>query len=75
MRSGRAAQTIVSEPSSATFAPNSVVCGAIRRTESRPIATAYARRAIRPSGTVFGSVIMKQRKMNTSGEKMRTCQK
>jgi hypothetical protein len=38
--SGRAAQTSVSEPRSATLAPNSVVCGAISSVESRPIVTA-----------------------------------
>ncbi len=40
MISGRAAQTIVSVPSSATFAWNSVVIGAINSDESKPIATA-----------------------------------
>ena len=37
--SGSATQTIVSAPSSATFAANSVVVGAIRTDASTPIAT------------------------------------
>ena len=37
--SGRAAQTIVSDPSSATFAQYSVCIGAISSAPSRPIAT------------------------------------
>ena len=40
IRIGRAAQTIVSDPSSATLAPNSVVCGAIRRHAMSPMVTA-----------------------------------
>ena len=38
-RSGSATQTIVSAPSSATFAANSVVVGAISTAASRPSAT------------------------------------
>jgi hypothetical protein len=54
--------------------PNSFVCGAIRSV----LATATRKpKAILPRcvvGTVFGSVIMKKRKMRTSGEVMITRQ-
>ena len=62
-------------PSSATLVPNSLVCGAI----SSVLATATRRpkttRPTRPAGTVFGSVIMKNRKISTSGEVTITRQK
>ena len=55
--------------------PNSSVCGAM----SRVLATATSRpnttRPTRPAGTVFGSVIMKNRKISTSGEVTITRQK
>ena len=55
--------------------PNSWVCAAI----STVLATATRRpnttRPTRPVGTVFGSVIMKNRKISTSGEKTMTRQK
>ena len=73
--SGRAAQTMKSAESTATFVANSVVCGALSSAASRPIATAYTRRPTRLEGIVFGSVIMKNRKTRISGEKARTCQK
>ena len=66
--SGRAAQTIVSAPSTASFAENSVVHGAISSVASRPTDTAYTRRPRGLSGIVRGSVIMKKRKTSTSGE-------
>ena len=75
MISGRAAQTMKREESTATFVANSVVCGAARSAASSPIATAYTRRPTFPAGIVFGSVIMKKRKTRISGEKARTCQK
>ena len=75
MISGRAAQTMKREESTATFVANSVVCGAARSAASNPIATAYTRRPTFPVGIVFGSVIMKKRKTRISGEKARTCQK
>ena len=61
-------QTRVRAPSTATFVANSVVCGAIRSVATRPTATAYVVRARDPDGAVFGSVIMKKRKMRISGE-------
>ena len=57
-RTGRAAQTTASEPSSATFVAHSVCIGAISSVASSPIATAYRSRGCRPAGAVFGSVIM-----------------
>ena len=66
--SGRAAQTIVSAPSTASFAENSLVHGAISSVARRPTDTAYTRRARGLSGIVRGSVIMKKRKTSTSGE-------
>ena len=71
---GRAAQTIVRAPSSATFVQNSVVWGAISSTARRATETAKTLRAVRPAGIVFGSVIMKKRKIRTSGENMSTRQ-
>ena len=47
---------------------NSDRAGAIRSTARSPIDTAYASRARRPAGIVFGSVIMKKRKTRISGE-------
>ena len=74
-RSGRTAHTIASEPSTATFDENSVCIGAIRSAANSPIPTAYARRGPRLPGTVFGSVIMKNRKTRISGEVTSTHQK
>ena len=73
--SGRTAQTIVSEPRSATLAWNSVCIGAISRVARRPTPTPYATRATRPFGVVLGSVIMKNMKTSTSGEVTRIHQK
>ena len=56
-------------PRTATFVANSVVCGAISTTASRPIPIAYARRPGPVRGIVRGSVIMKKRKTRISGEK------
>ena len=71
---GRIAQTRKSAPSTATFVANSVVCGAISTTASRPIPIAYARRPGPVRGIVRGSLIMKKRKTRISGEKTRTRQ-
>jgi hypothetical protein len=65
----------VSEPSSATFVQNSVVVGAIRSTARSATATAKTFRPVRPAGVVLGSVIMKKRKIRTSGENSSTRQK
>ena len=70
-RSGLAPQAKARAASTATFVANSVVWGAIRSTASRPIEAPNARRATRPSGTVFGSVIMKKRNTRISGENTR----
>ena len=61
-------------PSSATFVPNSLVCGAISRVLATATRKPNAIRPRRPVGTVFGSVIMKKRKIRTSGEVMITRQ-
>ena len=65
----------VSERSSVTFVQNSVDIGAIRSTASS--ATRRRRRGARGArdGVVFGSVIMKKRKIITSGERTSTRQK
>ena len=47
---------------------HSVVCGAISSVQTNPTEAANASRATRPDGTVFGSVIMKKRKISTSGD-------
>ena len=59
---------------SATFVQNSVVVGAIRSTARSPIATRVDATLAISCGDVFGSVIMKKRKMSTSGEKTSTRQ-
>ena len=69
---GRAAQTIVSAPSTASFAENSLVQGAMSSVASNPTDTAYTRRPRGLSGIVRGSVIMKKRKTRTSGEVTRS---
>ena len=66
--SGRAAQTSTRPASNAILVPNSVVCGAIRSTEVAATRNPNSTRPTRPFGTVFGSVIMKNRKISTSGE-------
>ena len=48
--------------------PNSSVWGAIRRVLATATRTPNTTRPARPGGTVFGSVIMKNRKIRTSGE-------
>ncbi len=48
--------------------PNSSVWGAMRRVLTTATRTPNTTRALRPDGTVFGSVIMKNRKIRTSGE-------
>ena len=55
--------------------PNSVSHGAIRREATTPMLKPKTTRATRPDGTVFGSVIMKKRKMKISGEVMMIHQK
>ena len=55
-------------PSSATFVSNSVVCGAMRSVLATATRNPNTIRPPRPVGTVFGSVIMKNRKIRTSGE-------
>ena len=71
---GRPAHTTASPPSSATLVPNSVVCGAISSVLATATRKPNAIRPRRPVGTVFGSVIMKNRKMRISGEVMMTRQ-
>ena len=65
---GRAAQAIVSAPSSATFVAHSVRSGAISSAASSPTLTAKTIRSRCARGVVFGSVSMKKRKTSTSGE-------
>ena len=55
--------------------PNSLVCGAIRSVLATPTRRPNTTRPTRPAGTVLGSVIMKNRKMSTSGEVTITRQK
>ena len=55
--------------------PNSLVCGAIRSVLAIATRNPNATRPTRPAGTVFGSVIMKNRKIRTSGEVTMTRQK
>ena len=57
-----------SAESTATFAANSEVNGAIRSVASSPTPIAYARRPAALEGIVRGSVIMKKRKTRTSGD-------
>ena len=66
--SGRHAQTTTRPPSRATLVPNSFVCGAIRSVLTTATRSPNTTRPTRPAGTVFGSVIMKNRKISTSGE-------
>ena len=65
---GRAAQAIASPARSATLVANSVVCGAISRVQTAATAKPNTMRPRRPAGTVFGSVIMKNMKMRSSGD-------
>ena len=60
---------------SATFVPNSSVCGAIRSVLASATSRPKTTRPTRPVGTVFGSVIMKKRKISTSGDVTTTRQK
>ncbi len=66
--SGRTAHTTTRPPSRATLVPNSSVCGAIRSVLATATRRPNTTRPTRPAGTVFGSVIMKNRKISTSGE-------
>ena len=61
--------------SSPTLVPNSSVWGAISSVLATATSTPKATRPTRPAGTVFGSVIMKNRKIRTSGEVTITRQK
>ena len=74
-RIGRAAQITTSPARSPTLVPNSSVCGAISRTLATATSTPKTTRPTRPLGTVLGSVIMKNRKIITSGEVTTTRQK
>ena len=64
-----------SPASNATLELNSVVCGAISSVLTTATHAAKTSRATRPAGTVFGSVIMKNRKISTSGDVTITHQK
>ena len=55
--------------------PNSFVCGAMSSVLATATSTPNTIRPTRPLGTVFGSVIMKNRKISTSGEVTITRQK
>ena len=55
--------------------PNSLVCGAIRSVLASATRRPNTTRPTRPAGTVLGSVIMKNRKISTSGEVTITRQK
>ncbi len=77
-RAGRGADgpahITTSPPSKATFVPNSSVCGAIMSVHATATRKPNRTRPTRPDGTVFGSVIMKNRKISSSGENMITRQ-
>ena len=64
-----------SPASSPTLVPNSSVWGAIRSVLATATSRPKTTRPTLPGGTVFGSVIMKNRKIRTSGEKTITRQK
>ena len=66
--SGRAAHRTTRPASRPTLVPNSSVCGAMRSVLATPTRRPKTIRPTRPTGTVLGSVIMKNRKMRTSGE-------
>ncbi len=57
------------------MAPNSVVWGAINNVHTIATPIPNTTRATRPAGVVFGSVIMKNRKIRISGENTITHQK
>src|SRR5204862_6019899 len=65
---GRSPYTATSAPRTATFVPNSVDCVAASTVARKPISAPYSTRAPRPNGAVFGSVIMKKRKIKISGD-------
>ena len=65
---GRAAQTTTRPASSPTFVPNSSVWGAMSSVLTTATSSPNTTRPTRPAGMVFGSVIMKNRKISTSGE-------
>ena len=73
--SGRTAHTRTRPPSSATFVPNSSVCGRHEERAGDGDEEAEHDAADPPAGTVFGSVIMKNMKISTSGEMTITRQK
>ena len=74
-RTGRAAHTTTSPASSPTLVPNSLVWGAMSRVLATATRKPKTTRPTRPAGEVFGSVIMKNRKIRTSGEVTMTRQK
>ena len=74
-RIGRAAQMTTSPASRPTFVPNSLVWGAIRSVLAIATSRPNRTRPTWPPGVVFGSVIMKNRKIRTSGEVTITRQK
>ena len=55
--------------------PNSFVCGAISSVLATATRSPKTTRATRPAGMVLGSVIIRNRKISTSGEVMITRQK
>ncbi len=55
--------------------PNSFVCGAMSSVLATATRSPNTTRPTRPAGTVFGSVIMKNRKIRTSGDVTMTRQK
>ncbi len=73
--SGRTAHITASPARSPTLAPNSVAHGAMSSVQTTPSTAPNTIRAVRPDGTVLGSVIMKNRKMKISGEVITTHQK
>ena len=66
--SGRAAHISTSPVSNPTLVPNSSVCGAIRSVLVIATSSPNTTRPTRPDGDVLGSVIMKNRKIRSSGE-------
>ena len=71
----RGAEDDESPTAAPTFVPNSSVCGAISSVLATATRKPNTTRPTRPPGTVFGSVIMKNRKISTSGEVTITRQK
>ena len=67
--------TTTSPASKATLVSNSLVCGASRSVLATATRMPNTTRPTRPAGVVFGSVIMKNRKIRTSGDVTITRQK